>query len=38
VVDILRPGHRAKIIMSRGGWLFVQYRRGAKTYEGWIRR
>jgi hypothetical protein len=38
VVDILRPAQRAKIVRSRGGWLYVQYQRGSKTYEGWIRR
>jgi hypothetical protein len=38
VVDILRPGQRAKIVRSRGGWLYVQYQRGYKLYEGWIRR
>ena len=38
VVDILRPGQRTKIMKTKGGWLFVQYYRGAKLYQGWIRR
>ena len=38
VVDILRSGKRAKIIRTKGNWIYVQYRRGDKVYEGWIRR
>ncbi len=38
VVDILRSGKRAKIIRTKGSWIYVQYRRGDKVYEGWIRR
>jgi hypothetical protein len=38
VIDILPPGKRAKIIRSKGQWIYVQYTRGDRTYEGWIRR
>jgi len=38
VVDVLAPGQRAKIIRTKGDWLFVQYQRGDKVYEGWIKR
>ena len=38
VVDILPPGKRTKIIRSKGKWIYVQYQRGDKVYEGWIKR
>ena len=38
VVDILPAGKRAKIIRSTRKWIYVQYRRGSRVYEGWIRR
>jgi hypothetical protein len=38
VVDILPAGKRARILRSTRKWIYVQYRRGDKVYEGWIRR
>jgi hypothetical protein len=38
VVDILPAGKRARIVRTKGRWIYIQYSRGARTYEGWIRR
>jgi len=38
VVDELAPGQRARIVRTKGNWIYVQYRRGDKLCEGWIRR
>jgi hypothetical protein len=38
VVDILPAGKRAKILRSTRKWIYVQYQRGSRVYEGWIRR
>jgi hypothetical protein len=38
VVDVLPPGKRARILKTKGRWIYIEYRRGERTYEGWIRR
>jgi len=38
VVDVLPPGKRARIIRTKGRWIYIEYQRGDRTYEGWIRR
>jgi len=38
VVDVLPAGKRARIVRTKGRWIYVQYQRGDRTYEGWIRR
>ena len=38
VVDELAPGQRARIVRTKGNWIYIEYSRGNKTYEGWIKR